>query len=74
MRAVSGLVSQYLADLKYVGFVSDDIRMENINFSDIECDFADLSWHPKLGSYLGTPEFFDANSRNSRVRILFLPL
>jgi hypothetical protein len=68
MRSVAQIASQYLSDLKFVGLVSDDAKLEKeAILNDIEFDFADLAWHPNLSSLFGTPEFFDSYSRNSRV-------
>ena len=68
MRAAGSLISQFVSDLKSIGLISDSQKSaKNVDFGDIDFDFSDLSWHQSLGSFCGTPPFFDSFSTNSRV-------
>ncbi len=70
MRAAGSLISQFVSDLKSIGLISDAQKSaKNVDFGDIDFDFSDLSWHQSLGSFCGTPPFFDSFSTNSRVSL-----
>jgi hypothetical protein len=57
-------VSQYLETMRNVALLHVDADAD----SKSAVDFADLNWHDNLGQFCGTPSFFDAHSKNSRVR------
>lgn len=66
MQGCLPLISQFLDNLKSVGFLDHSREASD---PDEASTFADLSWHEELGSFCGTPAFYDLHACNSRVTL-----